>query len=334
MDRKKLGSSDIFVTPITIGCWSFGGDEGDYWGAQDQRDVERLVHAAIDRGVNFFDTAYMYNNGRSESSLGAALKGKRSQASICTKTPVKETWEDFEGDFGKSLKRLGVNEVDILMIHWPTRDEKLMRENLDYLKKICDKGYARYAGVSNFGVRTMEMAAEAGLNVVANEFSYSLMCRATEYEVATYCAEHNIGITSYMSLMQGILTGKYASIEDIPPRRRRTVHFDGTKNPLVNKAHATPHCEPEVLSLIERLKELAGETGLTPGQLALAWCLVKPGIATAIVGCRDEGQLYDNITAGEAKIDAAVIKALDEASQPILDKIGATVDIFGHDRIW
>ena len=334
MVAQRLGSSDIKITPITIGCWSFGGSEEDYWGKQEQRDVERLVHAAIDSGVNFFDTAYMYNGGRSESSLGAALKGKRNQAVICTKTPVFDTWEKFEGELAASLKRLGTDDVDVLMIHWPTRDEKLMRDNLSFLKKVCDKGYARYPGVSNFGVRTMEMAAEAGLKIIANEFAYSLMCRATEYEVAPYCVEHNIGITSYMSLMQGILTLKYSSVEEIPLARRRTVHFDGTKNSMVNRAHSIPHCEKEVFALIGRLKDISMKTGVPAGRLALAWCLAKPGIATAIAGCRDERQLYDNIKAGELKLGADVVKALDEASQPILDKIGNTVDIFGHDRIW
>ncbi|MCL2060188.1 MAG: aldo/keto reductase [Oscillospiraceae bacterium] len=334
MEKRKLGSSDILVTPITIGCWSFGGEEGDYWGAQDQRAVERLVHAAIDSGADYFDTAYMYNDGRSESSLGAALKGKRNQAAICTKTPIWKTREQFMEELEKSLKRLGVDDVDVLMIHWPTRDEELMRANLTYLKEACEKGYVRHAGVSNFGVGTMGMAAEIGLSIIANEFAYSLMCRATEYEVAPYCIEHNIGITSYMSLMQGILTGKYSSIDEIPPRRRRTVHFDGEKNPMVNKAHKVPHSEAEVLDLVEKLKALAKEAELSPGQLALAWCLVKPAITTAIVGCRDEAQLYDNIKAGEAKLDAGIIAALDEASQPILDKIGNIVDIFGNDRIW
>ena len=334
MDKKKLGSSDILVSPIVIGAWSFGGGEDDYWGAQDQNAVERLVHAAIDRGVNFIDTAYMYNDGRSESSLGAAIKGKRGQVVLCTKTPVWDSYEKFEDELSKSLKRLGANDVDILMIHWPSRDEKVMRDNLTYLKKVCDKGYAHYAGVSNFGVGTMEMAAEAGLNVVANEFAYSLMCRAAEYEVVPYCEKHNIGITSYMSLMQGILTGKYSGIDEIPARRRRTIHFDGTKNPFVNKAHSVPHCENEVLTLLSRLRELADAAGLSPGRLALAWCLAKPGITTAIVGCRDEAQLYDNIEAADVKPDSGILEALDEASRPILDKIGNITDIFGHDRIW
>ena len=334
MEKKRLGKSDIWVAPIAVGCWSFGGYADDYWGAQDQRAVERLVDAALDAGANFFDTAYMYNDGRSESSLGAALKGKRSRACICTKTPVYDTWEEFEGALAGSLRRLGADDVDVLMIHWPSRDEELMRQNLRFLKKVCDKGYAHYAGVSNFGVRTMEMAAEAGLKIIANEFAYSLICRAVEFEVAPYCVERDIGITSYMSLMQGILTGKYSSVDEIPPRRRRTVHFDGTKNPLVNRAHSVPPAEAEVFAVIDKLKELAGQTGLTPGQLALAWCLAKPGIATAIAGCRDERQLYDNIKAGDAKLGADVIAALDEASAPVLEKIGNVPDIFGNDRIY
>jgi len=334
MDKRKLGKSDIYVTPITIGCWSFGGYEDDYWGAQDQRAVERLVDAALDCGANYFDTAFVYNDGRSESSLGAALKGKRGRALICTKSPGYDTWEEFEGELVKSLKRLGADDVDVLMIHWPARDEEKMRDNLRFLKKVCEKGYAHYAGVSNFGVTTMKLAAELGLDIVANEFAYSLMGRAAEYEVVPYCVGHDIGITSYMSLMQGILTGKYASIDDIPPVRRRTIQFDGTKNPLVNKAHSVPPAEAEVLALIDKLRELASQTGHTPGQLAIAWCLHRPGITTAIVGCRDEKQLFDNIKAGDIKLDADVISALEEASRPILEKSGNTTDVFGKDRIW
>jgi len=334
MQKRKLGKSDIYVTPITIGCWSFGGCDDDYWGAQDQRAVERLVDAALDCGANYFDTAYGYNDGRSEASLGAALKGKRSRALICTKAPAYDSEAEFNDELANSLKRLGVDDVDVLMIHWPASDPETMKSNLRYLKKACEKGYAHYAGVSNFGVKTMELAAEAGLEIVANEFVYSLMSRAAEYEVAPYCIEHNIAITSYMSLMQGILTGKYAAIEDIPPIRRRTIQFDGTRNPLVNKAHAVPPAEAEVLALIDKLRELASQTGLTAGQLAIAWCIAKPAITTAIVGCRDERQLYDNFKAGEAKPDADVMSALDEASRPIMEKGGGITDAFGKDRIW
>jgi len=334
MDRKPLGKSDIRVAPISVGCWSFGGNAGDYWGAQDQKDVDALVAAAIECGANFFDTAYMYNDGRSEESLGKALKGRRGGATICTKTPAKGSWEEFSGDLQKSLKRMGVGEADVLMIHWPSPDRETMKENLLYLKRACEAGYVHYAGVSNCGLESLALAESLGVQLVANEFCYSLISRAAEFEVAPYCASHDIGITAYMSLMQGVLTGKYASVKEIPPIRRRTVQFDHTGNPLVDKPHATPPADAEVEAVIRTLKDLAPELGLTPGQLALAWCLAKPGITTSIVGCRNVAQLYDNVKAGEAALDADTIRALDDASQPVLDKMGNTTDIFGRDRIW
>lgn len=188
--------------------------------------------------------------------------------------------------------------------------------------------------MSNFGVKTMELARELGVKVVANEFAYSLLSRGPELNVVPYCQQHGIGITSYMSLMQGVLTGKYDSIQDIPPRRRRTVQFDGLKNPLVGQAHATPPAEDEVMEVLRVLKRLAPECRMSVSQLALAWCLDKPAMATAIVGCRNTSQLLENMQAADAALDAGVVAELDRASQGVLDKMGGTLDIFGRDRIW
>ncbi len=334
MIKKALGASQLQVAPISIGCWSFGGNAEDYWGSQDQADVDNLVAAAIDSGANFFDTAYGYNDGRSEISLGQALKGRREKAIVCTKTPIQPSAEAFEQGLADSLKRLRMDYVDLLMIHWPTRERKLLETNLLALNAVRKKGMIRYAGVSNFALGTMNIARELEVPIVANEFAYSLLSRAPEAEVVPYCIENDIGITTYMSLMQGILTGKYASLADIPPRRRRTVQFDGAANPFVGKAHATPPADAEALAVVDKLRELAPETGLSVGQLALAWCVNKPGITTAFVGCRNAQQLRDNILAGEAKLAPSTMAALDAASKPVWDKMGNTTDIFGHDRIW
>ncbi|MCL2059497.1 MAG: aldo/keto reductase [Oscillospiraceae bacterium] len=334
MQKKQLGSSELQIPPISIGCWSFGGNAEDYWGAQDQQDVDALVALAIDTDANFFDTAYGYNEGRSEESLGKALQGKRDKAIICTKTPICETPKIFEEKLVASLRRLGTEYVDILMIHWPTRDQALLEQNLMALKNMCEKGLVRYAGVSNFGIGTLSIAKSVGVNCIANEFAYSLLSRAPEYDVIPYCVENNIGIVCYMSLMQGILTGKYRAIDDIPMRYRRTVQFDGANNTLINKAHATPPAEAEAMAVVNALIDISSDIGITPGQLALAWCIAKPGVATTFVGCRNAKQLEDNCLAGEVKLESSVISALDEASQPVLDKMGNTVDIFGQNRIW
>lgn len=334
MNKRKLGASDLYVHPISIGCWSFGGGADDYWGEQAQSDVENLVNEALDRGVNFFDTAQGYNDGRSESSLGKALGQRRKEAIICTKTPIRESAEEFEKGVVESLERLQSDYVDVLMIHWPTFDEALLETNLKALNDVCKKGYVRYPAVSNFGPKTMRIAKELGVPVVANEFAYSLISRGSEFEVVPYCLENDIGITAYMSLMQGILTGKYPSIADIPPRRRRTVQFDAESNPMVDAKHPVPHCEPQVQAVLDALKELAPQLGLSIGQLALAWCVNKSAITTSFVGCRDKQQLIDNAKAGEVQIPKEVMDALDMASQGVKDAMGNITDIFGRERIW
>jgi len=337
MALQQLGHSSLRVSKLTVGCWSFGGDGDSYWGEQSQQAVDALVRAAIERDVNFFDTAFGYNDGQSEVSLGKALKGMRSRAVICNKLPIQplETLSGFEGLIQGSLDRLATDYIDLMMFHWPLGEEALLRANLEAMMKARDRGMIREIGVSNFGVATLKIAKEMGISVAADEFCYNLMARGIEREILSYCLQSGVGVMAYMPLMQGILTGKYPDIASIPQMRRRTIQFSASANPLAR--HGGPGAEKEVQHLLEGLNAISKETGVKPGTLAVAWLCAKPGVASVIAGCRDEGQLHENADAVEVRLPADVVAKLDAASAPLMAAMGGDMDLWqrgANTRIW
>jgi aryl-alcohol dehydrogenase-like predicted oxidoreductase len=337
MNFVKLGTSSLKISPLTIGCWSFGGGAGSYWGLQDQNDVNDLVSRALDYGVNFFDTAFGYNEGRSERSLGLALKGKRNQAVICNKIPIQAANKlpDYEQTIKDSLERLQTDVIDVMMIHWPTRDEGLLRANLEALQSMQSKGFIREIGVSNFGLRTLEIAKEMEIPVIVNEFAYNLMTRGIEGNILPYCRERNIGIAAYMPLMQGILTGKFRTLDDIPAVRKRSIQFSSKHNSEAR--HGGPGAESSVVLLLDQLKQLSKKTGIPQSHLAIGWLMAKDGVSTVIAGCRNADQLQENIKAVETRLDPDLISALDQASEPLKNDLKGELDLWqmgSASRIW
>jgi aryl-alcohol dehydrogenase-like predicted oxidoreductase len=338
MEKLRLGTSELWVSPLMVGCWSFGGDSQSYWGAQDQADVDALVAEGLDRGVNFFDTAVGYNDGKSELSLGKALEKRRNEAVICDKVqiqPVERLGKDYEAMVAEALKRLGTDYIDLLMIHWPTRDAALLQANLEALLDIRHKGMIREIGVSNFSLQTLEIARKTGVRVVADEFAFNLISRGPEREVLPYCEKNQIGVLAYMPLMQGVLTGKYESVADIPPMRRRTIHYAKSGNP--HSGHGAPGADAEVETLLRGLRDLSNKTGLSCGTLSVAWLRQKPAIASVIVGCRTMEQVRENAAAVETKLPPETITALDDLSRPLFDKLGDYLDLWKkpeESRIW
>ena len=336
MDKIQLGNSDLKVSRFMVGCWSFGGEDGSYWGEQKQADVNALVAEALDKGINFFDTAIAYNNGKSEISLSQALKGRRNEAVICDKIFIqdKDQLKNYENTLRESLRRLGSDYIDLMMIHWPTKDTELLDANLSALLKAQQQGIIREIGMSNFGLATLEIASKMGIKVVANEFGYNLISRGIEKEILPYCVEHQIGILAYSPLMQGILTGKYQKLSDIPPMRRRTVHFSKMGNP--DSRHGGPGADAEVEVFLAGLRALSETTGISSGTLSLAWLCQQKGLSCAIVGCRSAEQLQENIASIETKLSAEIIKVLNDLSQPIFEKTGNYLDLYNgsNSRIW
>ena len=337
MEKINLGNSALSVGRLMVGCWSFGGEDGSYWGEQKQADVNALVTEALDRGINFFDTAVVYNAGKSETSLGIALGNRRNEAVICDKISIQneEQLKNYESTLRECLKRLNTDYIDLMMIHWPVKDGELIKENLLALGRAQRQGMIREIGVSNFGPVTLEIARESGVNIVANEFGYNIISRGIEKEILPYCREHNIGILTYSPLMQGILTGKYRTISDIPPNRRRTVHFSKMGNPDSN--HGGPGADAEVEAFLAGLRSLSEHTGISCGNLSLAWLCHQKGVSCVIAGCRTTEQLRENMASIGTGLSAETVKELSDLSLPVFEKTGNFLDLYRgavNPRIW
>lgn len=328
MKRLQLNKSGMEASGIAVGTWSFGGDSSSYWGLQTQEAVDSLVSKALDEGINLFDTAIAYNQGKSEDALGRALEGKRDKAVIINKIPVQSMEElpFAEQKIYDSLKRLRTDYIDIMMMHWPSKNPEQMAGNLDVLKRLRDKGCIREIGVSNFGPGALEFAKKQGVDVVLNEIAYNLMTRGAEFSVLPYCQQNDIKVAAYMPLMQGILTGRYMSVSEIPAQRRRTLHFSQENNPAIR--HGGNGYEKTLEKLLVDLRALAEETGIEARVLCMAWLQQIPEISVTMVGCRSIEQLDENIAATKVVLSQDVVDSLNRISENLKQEMGSNMDLW------
>lgn len=322
-----------------VGCWAFGG--GKYWGNQNQRDVEEVVRGALEAGCNYFDTAEAYNDGASESSLGAALKGLRQQALIGTKiSPANTHPATLREHCEASLRRLQTDFIDLYMIHWPihphsirhfTDDQSLianppgLAEACETLRRLQDEGKIRHLGVSNFGVARMQEIAPY-CEIAVNELPYSLLTRAIEAEALPYCRRQGIGVIGYMTLLQGLLADIFATLRDVPSYQRRTRHFHHAGDPLCR--HGEEGAEAETNDALAAIRTIAVHEGLTMPQLALKWALAGDGITCGLVGARNLKELQENVQAASLPLERRVVQDLNQATQPLLRKLGPSFDYY------
>jgi aryl-alcohol dehydrogenase-like predicted oxidoreductase len=339
---RKLGRSDLQVSILGVGTWQFGG--GDYWGAQSQQDVDDVVHKALDDGINFFDTAEMYNNGASETSLGLALKGRRSQAIIGSKvTPANAAPERLRNSCEQSLKRLGTDTIDVYMLHWPitslsiehfTSDRAVidhppsLAEAFAALAALKREGKIRAIGISNHGVKQIGEVLACTGDIATNEMAYSLVSRAIEAEIIPFCGQHDIAIIADMPLAQGLLTGLFAGPEELPPMQARSRHFHHSRGK--GTRHGEEGAEAEVFAAIAGIRALAGRLGVGMAALSLAWVMANEAVATAIVGSRNLRELSDNVAAVELVPGPEVMAELDAISRPALARLGNNPDYYAN----
>ncbi|NOZ20389.1 MAG: aldo/keto reductase [Planctomycetes bacterium] len=333
MEKRKLGKSDIELSVFGIGCWSYGGKKEDYWGAQDQSDAEAVVHAALDRGINYFDTAEAYNDGRSEEALGKALGGRRDEAIIGAKIPPEHTEpQTLREHCEASLRRLGTDCIDVYMIHWPITDHST-DDAFAAMKDLQAEGKIRVIGVSNFGVEQLGEAMDTGVRFDVNQLCYNLFSRGIEDGIMPMCAEHEIGIIGYMPLLQGLLADKFKTPDEIPEVRARTRHFDGSRP---QSRHGEAGAEAEVFAALDGIREIARELGMPMSRIALRWCIERREMTCVIAGVRNLEQLDDNIAAFSHSLPADAVRKLNELTDPVMEKIGTNADYFegrGNSRI-
>jgi aryl-alcohol dehydrogenase-like predicted oxidoreductase len=322
MQYTRLGKSDITVSRIAMGCWAIAG--GLVWGEQDDKDAIETIGAALDEGITFFDTAEAYGDGYSEQLLGKALKGKRRDVIIASKVrPGNVAYDKTIQACEQSLKNLQTDYIDLYQIHWPVPDVPF-EETYSALSTLKQQGKIRTIGVSNFGVKNLEDFLQQG-HCLINQVSYSLLFRAIEYEILPYCREHEIGVLPYSPLAQGLLTGKFKSVEDVPEERRRT-RFYSSENPLAR--HGDEGCEEEVFSALERIDDICRELEQPMTHVALAWLLHKPGITSVIAGARRPDQIRDNAGAIDLKLTDDIIERLDNATGDLKEELGNNADLW------
>jgi aryl-alcohol dehydrogenase-like predicted oxidoreductase len=289
---RTLGNSDLQLTSIGFGAWAIGGGNWEFgWGPQNDNESIAAIHRALDLGVNWIDTAAIYGLGRSEEVVGRAVKshsGPRpliftkcsmrwhEDRSIYRSLKAESLAEELEG----SLRRLGVETIDLYQIHWPDPEAEV-EEGWETLARFREQGKIRWAGVSNFSVEQMKRAQKVA-PITSLQPPYSMLRRAVEEKILPFVQANGIGVINYSPMVSGLLTGTMTAerVAAFPADdwRRRAPEF---KEPRLSRN----------LRLAELLREIGSGHKVSPGVVAVAWTLHHPAITAAIVGGRSGQQV-------------------------------------------
>ena len=320
--HTNLPGTDLRVSRVAFGCMSTVANP-TYDGIEFDQAVA-TIHAALDHGMNFIDTAPAYGNGASEELLGRALKGKRDQAVIATKASGQTlTASEIETDCETSLRLLDTDVIDLYQIHWPRRQAPL-EETFAAMEKLQAAGKVRYLGVCNFGKLDLEEAL--GLATIqTNQVIYSMLSRAVEFDVAPRCVEAGVGLLCYSPVAQGLLTGRYNSADEVPVGRARTRHFASSRP---EARHTEPGCEEETFAAIAAIRSVSERLDRPMAQVALAWLLHQPGVTSVLAGASRPDQVASNAAAATLQFDEATLAELDAATATVKDKLGSSLDIW------
>ena len=312
MTTRRLGDSDLDITPLGIGAWAIGGSGYAFaWGHQDDQASVAAIHAGLDAGMNWIDTAAVYGLGHSEEVVAEALRGRVERPYVFTK--CERTWNE-EGKISPSLKadsirkeceaslrRLKVEAIDLYQVHWPQPDEEI-EEGWGALAELQRSGKVRWIGVSNFSVEQMERARRIA-PITSLQPPYSLLRRDVEAEILSYCATHGVGTLVYSPMASGLLSGAMTRerIAALPGDDWRS-RADAFKEPALSKN----------LALAERLRAVGERHGRTAGEAAIAWTLRRPEVTGAIVGIRKPDQVAGVVGAADFHLSAEEIAEIED----------------------
>ena len=311
MLKRRLGASDLEITPIGVGAWAMGGSGWQFgWGAQDDDESIAAIHAALDQGVNWIDTAAIYGLGHSEEVVARALQGRSQKPLVFTKCGIvwdqrrepKRTIqpESIRTEVEQSLQRLKLDVIDLYQIHWPEPDDAI-EAAWAMMAALKEQGKVRHIGVSNFNVRQMQRA-HAIAPITSLQPPYSIISPEIEKEILPYTLENNIGVIVYSPMKSGLLTGAMTRerVAAMPEDdfRKRTPNF---KEPLLSRH----------LELAGLLADIGKRHGKTAGETAIAWTLRHPAVTAAIVGMRSAKQVDGVIGAAEFRLSAEEVQEIE-----------------------
>ena len=323
MEYRKLGETDIDVSVMALGCWPFSG--GKVWGHQEDADSIATVRAALDGGINFFDTAEGYEN--SEAILGRGLEGRRHEAVIATKVSSGHLTEaGIESSCEKCLAALKTDYIDHYQIHWPSRSVPL-DETLRALENLKSKGKVRAIGVCNLGVQDLTDLLEIS-RCETNQLPYSLLWRVIEREIQPLCVRENVGLICYSPLMQGLLAGRYANADEVPDGLARTRLYSKDR---ALADHKEPGCESKVFDALEEIRSISTELEQPMAAVSLAWARQQAGITSLLVGARNPDELQLNLPSVDLQLPAGVVDRLNASTAAVKDHLGTNPDMWMSD---
>ncbi len=312
MQTRQLGKTDLFITPLGFGSWAVGGGGWQFgWGSQDDRESIAAIDRALDRGINWIDTAAVYGLlGHSEQIVARAVKGRAVRPYIFTKCSM--VW-NHDGNITHSLKRYSIRRevedslrrlqaevIDLYQIHWPNPEDDI-EEGWSTLSDLKREGKVRYIGVSNFNVAQLRRAMAID-HVDTLQPPYSLIHPEVEDEILPFCQENGIGVIVYSPMMSGLLSGKMT--------RERI-----SKLPYDDWRKGNPEFqEPRLyrnLWLAELLKNVGRHHGLSAGEIAIAWTLRLGAVTGAIVGGRNPDQVDGILGAANFRLSEDEIDGID-----------------------
>lgn len=307
MEKRRLGRTGMSITAVGLGTWAIGGGGWAYgWGPQDDREAVGAIRRAVELGINWIDTAAVYGLGHAEELVGKAVAGMGERPYIFTKCSL--VWyrdrkignslsaESVRRECEQSLKRLGIDAIDLYQVHWPNPEEEI-EEGWAEMSKLRAEGLVRHIGVSNFTVAQMKRA-ESIAPVESLQPPYSMLRRAIEAEILPWCLAQDIGVIVYSPMLSGMLTGAMTK------ERARNLPVDDWRrnNPEFQEPRLSRN-----LQLVELLRSIGRRHGRSPGEVAVAWTLRHPSVTGAIVGGRSAAQVEGIVGAGDFRLDGAEI---------------------------
>ncbi len=308
MEKRRLGKSDLQITPILMGTWQAG--KRMWVGISDQESI-KAIRAAFDAGITTIDTAEVYGEGHSEQIIAQALSDVRDRVIYATKVFANHLkYDQVIEACERSLKNLQTDYIDLYQIHWPsgTFNSEIVpiEETMGALNKLQEQGKIRAIGVSNFSRTQLAEASQYG-RIDSLQPPYSLFWRQLENDAMPYCIENEISIIAYSPLAQGLLTGKFAANHKFAPddNRAKNKLFQGENYQRAQQA-------------LEKLRPIADRHHATLGNLALAWLIAQP-MANAIVGARNAEQATTNAQAANIQLSADELQEIDAIGRTVTD---------------